>query len=158
MNQHGSVNGSSSFPILRGVKQGVILSAILFNCVLDIAFERWKARLTNEGLYIVWGLQRLTNTRYADDVLIYAKSLQELESMTEALIQELAAVGLVLNAKKIKILHIAFHDDRSDVDFVEIAGEFIRILHDDQVHRYLGRHLNLDPTKRINKEMTYRRK
>ena len=44
-NQHGSVNGSSSFPILRGVKQGDVLSAILFNCVLDIVFGRWKIRL-----------------------------------------------------------------------------------------------------------------
>ena len=30
IDQRGSVNGSASFPILRGVKQGDILSAILF--------------------------------------------------------------------------------------------------------------------------------
>lgn len=34
-----TVNGSFPFPIQRGVKQRHVLSAILFNCVLDIAFE-----------------------------------------------------------------------------------------------------------------------
>ena len=37
--QTGSVNGSRIFNILRGVRQGDVLSAIIFNCVLDIAFE-----------------------------------------------------------------------------------------------------------------------
>ena len=39
-NQSGSVHGSQFFSILRGGKQGDILSAILFNCILDLAFER----------------------------------------------------------------------------------------------------------------------
>ena len=78
--------------------------------------------------------------------------------MTESLIEELAAVRLVMNAKKTKILHTAFNDDRSDIDYVEIAGDLVRILHPDQVHRYLGRHLSLDESVRIVKEMAYRRK
>ena len=78
--------------------------------------------------------------------------------MIESLIEELAAVGLVMNAKKTKILHTAFNDDRNDVDYVEIAGDLVHILHPDQVHRYLGRHLNLDDGVRIGEEMTYRRK
>ena len=35
------------------------------------------------------GSDRLTITRYADDILLYAKSLVELEEMTEPLIKEL---------------------------------------------------------------------
>ena len=38
-NQSGTVNGSSIFPIQRGVKQGDTLNAILFNCILDLAFD-----------------------------------------------------------------------------------------------------------------------
>ena len=38
-NQRGSVHGSKEFHIQRGVKQGDTLSAILFNCVLDLAFK-----------------------------------------------------------------------------------------------------------------------
>ena len=41
-NQKASANGSSKFPIQRGVKQGDTLSVILFNCVLDIAFDTWR--------------------------------------------------------------------------------------------------------------------
>ena len=70
-----------------------MLSAILFNSVLDLAFERWKLKLKDEGLFIAQGMPRLTNTRYADDILIYAKSLEELVHMTELLISELRSVG-----------------------------------------------------------------
>ena len=47
--QHASVNDSSTFPITRDVKQGDVLSAILFNCVLHIAFEKWKQILLHEA-------------------------------------------------------------------------------------------------------------
>ena len=78
--------------------------------------------------------------------------------MIEVLAEELAAVGLIMNAEKTKILHTVFEDDRSDIDYVEIAGGLVRILRPDQVHRYLGRHLNLVASLRIDKEMAYRRK
>ena len=38
-NQMASVNGSSKFLIQRGVKQGDTPSAMLLNCVLDVAFD-----------------------------------------------------------------------------------------------------------------------
>ena len=70
-NQIGTGGESSPFKILRGVKQGDILSSIIFNCVLDIAFEDWKAQLSTEGFLIdnQRNSERLTNTRYADDIL-----------------------------------------------------------------------------------------
>ena len=87
--QHGRVNDSQQFPIERGVKQGDVLSAILFNCVIDVVFESWKHRLNYHGLYVAHGLPRLTNTRYTDDRLLYVKSLDELIHMSDLLIQEL---------------------------------------------------------------------
>ena len=38
-NQKASVNHSSEFPVQQGVKQGDTLSAIFFNCILDMAFD-----------------------------------------------------------------------------------------------------------------------
>ena len=90
-------------------------------------------------------------------MLLYAKSLQELERMTEILIEELAAVGLILNAGKTNILQTAYEDDRHDIDYVEVGKGFIRILHAGQVHRYLGRHLSLDPRTHIDQELAHRR-
>ena len=70
------------------MKQGDTLSAILFNCVWDISFDEWRLPLHTEGLFIGYGLPRLINTRYADDILLYAKSLDELQFMMESLMEE----------------------------------------------------------------------
>ena len=146
--QTGSTNGSKYVDITRDVKQGDVLSAILFNCVMDIVFERWKKKLSHEGLLIAPGLARLTNTRYADDILLYAKPLDELQRMTELLMIELEVVGLSMNAKKTKILHTPLEDELHDCDFADIEGEIVEIIQDDSWHRYLGRYFSLSPYKR----------
>ena len=61
--------------IQRGAKQGDIISPVLFNTGLEMALRRWKARLTHHGLLLKHGTDRLTNVRYAHDLIIYAKSL-----------------------------------------------------------------------------------
>ena len=155
--QTGSVNGSKSFSIERGIKQGDCLSAIIFNCVMDIAFAKWKLKLRHHGLFIGTGLERLTNTRYADDILLYAKSLSELTEMMELLIDELKQVGLQLNTKKTKILHTDIADDDHDVDFIDISGEFVSILHGGEFHRYLGRFLCLSQENRLDIEFKHRK-
>ena len=50
--QTGSANGSRSFDIMRGVKQGDTLSSLLFNAVIEHVFRRWKLRLAGEGWLI----------------------------------------------------------------------------------------------------------
>ena len=50
------------------------------------------------------GSPHLTNVRYADDEIVYAKSPYELEIMTEKLLDELRKIGLRFNATKIHIL------------------------------------------------------
>ena len=156
--QTGSANGSRTFNILCGVRQGDVLSAIIFNCVLDIALESWKTSLVREGLLLEGDSERLTNTRYADDILLYAKSLQELCRMAESLIRELQKVGLHLNADKSRILHSSSEDEGANKDYVEISGEFVRVLHGNNHHRYLGRQLCLSAAERVSIEFIYRKK
>ena len=48
-NQRGCVNGSYLFPIQRGVKQGDVLSSMLFNAGLESAFRIWQSKLRNHG-------------------------------------------------------------------------------------------------------------
>ena len=105
--QRGTVHGSRCFDIRRGVKQGDVLSTILFNCVLDVAFENWKVSLSREGLLTSLNEERLTNTRYADDILLYAKSLETLQHMAYLLTEELRKMGLGLSAEKNKNLTFA---------------------------------------------------
>ena len=101
-NQTGAVEGSMVFPIQRGVKQGDVLSPALFNAGFEEAIYCWKRRLTTHG-FDVGAQERLTNERYADDLLVYAKSLPELVCIIELLCEELGKVGLQSNGAKIKI-------------------------------------------------------
>jgi hypothetical protein len=72
-NQKGTVDGKTFFDIQRGVKQGDVLSAMLFNAGIEIVSRRWKARLVSEGFLLDVETERLTNVRYADDVLSFGK-------------------------------------------------------------------------------------
>ena len=79
----------------------------------------------------------MTNIRHADDIMLYAKSLNELEVMTEKFVNELRKIGLHLNDKKTKILICNPSKDDSTLNFTEILWEFVKILDDDESHKYL---------------------
>ena len=91
-----------------------MLTFLLFNCVLDAVIARWKARIGNSGVAIQMNEERLSNSRYVDDILVYAKSLHEAIAMIELLMEEFQRVGLSLNALKAKILNSPFNDDGDD--------------------------------------------
>ena len=99
----------------------------------------------------------MTNTRYADDMLLYAKSLRELDIMSTLLIEELAAVGLQLNAGKTRILHTEVQDEGFDLGYIEIADDFVQILEPHEFHRYLGRRVTLSASNRVDIEFKYRK-
>ena len=154
--QLGSANDSEDFPITRGVKQGDVLSSLLFNCVLDFAMNRWKLRIRHCGILIDDPNERLTDSRCADDTLIFAKALDEAILVLEVLIKELNRIGLNLNFLKTKIFHTAMTDDGHDVAFADIAGEIVEILDVDAYHRYLGKRLSLTNNGRSQIEVTHR--
>ena len=94
----------------------------------------------------------MTNTRYADDILLYAKSLDELSEMLHLLIDQLALVGLEVHEGKTKILT---SDASNSIDFVEIGGGIIEVLPFDKHHKYLGKHLIASP-ERASVELHHR--
>ena len=102
--QKGCVNGSYLFAIERGVKQGDVLSSMLFNAGLESAFRVWHSKLCNHGFLLSKEGTRLTNVRYADDIILFAKTEEELIEMVELLIEAFGDVGLELNAAKSKNL------------------------------------------------------
>ena len=83
-----------------------MLSPLLFNAVLEHAIQTWKDRLEGEGICLDENnlLERLTNIRYANDLILFAKSLGESQFMLESLVDVLRGYGLELNVKKTKIL------------------------------------------------------
>ena len=95
--------GNASFSVRRGVRQGDILSPLLFNAAFELVLQRWKRRLQSHGILLPPSPVRLTELRYADDLLLFGKSLDEVLFMLELLSSELSAVGLTINASKTKI-------------------------------------------------------
>ena len=76
--------------------------------------------------------------RYADDILLYTKSLEELTSMAEIMTEQLKKIGLPFNSQKTKMLHCNPELDKATIDFVELDDDFAKVLDDDESHRYLG--------------------
>ena len=70
---------SDVFPIKKGLKQGDVLSPLLFNCALDYAIRRVQE---NEDGLKVNGAQQLLV--YANDVNILGGSVRTVEKNREA--------------------------------------------------------------------------
>ena len=152
--QTGRVQGSQNFGINRGVKQGDVISPMLFSAGLELALSRWKLSLGNRGLDVggVSG-ERLTNVRYADDLIVYATSCSELCNMIESLCVELRRVGLHFNAAKTKILTT---EDRAGPAYVEIGDDMVEILFGSDTHVYLGRKVPGSLRQRADVELSHR--
>ena len=111
---------------------------MLFNACLEKALQRWKSTLTSQGIALdASNGDRLTNIRYADDILLFAKSWEEARGMLETLVEALREVGLEVNAKKTIIL--STHQPPETTTLCDTDVGFIEILHKHASHKYLGR-------------------
>ena len=140
---------SRKFTISRGTKQGDPISPSLFSAVLQHALvgtvQSWVGR--NLGLCLGSSASDiLTNLRFADDILLMAKSRNEVEVMLRDLKSAAAKVGLELHMGKTKILANKHARDSVDTEEIIVAGENLDILGADEVTMYLGRHLTLNRT------------
>jgi len=95
---------SRDIEILRGVRQGCVLSPMLFNVYSEHIF---KKALENSDKGILVNGQLLNNVRYADDTIIIAGSLEDLQELMIQVANTSAEYGLDLNAKKTKYMVIS---------------------------------------------------
>jgi hypothetical protein len=90
---------SESFEIRQGLRQGDVLSTLLFNVVLEVIVRR--ANLQTTGTIFNKETQLLA---YADDIVTVGKSQSAVPDAYLALEREAVKVGLKINEQKTKYM------------------------------------------------------
>lgn len=94
---------SEEILIQRGVRQGCILSPLLFNVYSEMIFKEALSK-TQIGININGVL--VSNIRYADDSLLLAETAEDLQTLFSVLHATCQKYGLEINIKKTKYMTI----------------------------------------------------
>ena len=121
--------------LLRGVKQGDVLSALLFCIVLMYVIDR---AFMNQNFGLKVGGKQLSNLGYADDLANLAKSIEQMIIMMKRLITCAQEVGLKVNFAKTKIMLIGPLANKT-ISSISVDNHEIQVV---STFEYLGRKLN----------------
>ena len=147
---------SRSFVIERGTKQGDPLSSLLFNALLEDVVRNVQRHWQSTKLGIPFGHNdgtSLTNLRFADDILLIAKSFTHVRNMLQDLSTEASKAGLEIHPDKTKILSNATRKQKARVPkLANINGMAIEVLPFHGSVKYLGRQLSFDNPNRTEVE------
>src|SRR6218665_1734655 len=87
--------------VKKGVRHGFVISPNVFNIMAEVVMREgmdgWEG-----GVHIAG--RRLTNLRYADDIVLLAESDEELQKIVNRLHQVGSEKGLLINMDKTKIM------------------------------------------------------
>ena len=116
---------SRFFVVETGVKQGCLLSGLLFVVIID-----WLMRQTTEGrdTGVAWvGEEILEDLDYADDLALTSEGIDDSQEKITRLVRRAKKVGLKVNVKKTKLLKVNCNDNREvrvGGDALEVVGDF----------------------------------
>ena len=125
---------------------------MLFNANLKATFRALVNLLKTKKKLLNTNKNNLSNLKYADDIMFFGKTVDEITRMVEISVEGFASVGLELNASKTKIITNAC----PDFDFVDIAGDMVEIIQEHSHHKYLGKYLSGETAFRGNIEVNHR--
>lgn len=122
--------------ILRGVRQGCILSPLIFNLYSE---EVFKEAFDGADMGILLNGERLNNIRYADDTVIFADNMNSLQQLINRINDVSNQYGLKININKTKFMVIS----------KETGGRYNLIINNKPIERvtqfsYLGTMINED--------------
>ncbi|PIO74748.1 hypothetical protein TELCIR_03237 [Teladorsagia circumcincta] len=102
------------FQIATGVRQGCILSPILFDICLDFVMKKTMEKVRTG---ISWsGQNRLTDLDFADDIALLAEDESKLQQVATCLDNEANMTGLRISAHKSKVMKVGF--DRAQLNII----------------------------------------
>ena len=102
---------SSRISCKQGVKQRDPLSPILFNFVVD-----WCSENLDPSNGFRWPEAMCNYLAFADDLVLFAESPQDLQSQLDRLVTALGSCGLTINAAKCSSMVFDVYDRHSFVD------------------------------------------
>jgi hypothetical protein len=114
---------------------------------VEHAMREWLRRLKSDGVRLKDG-PRLTNIRFADDLILYAHTKTELTRMVNTLVQEFGQIGLQLNVDKSKIIALQSEEEYVP-QYLRVGGGRIPVLESVARHKYLGVSIQGDATARV---------
>jgi hypothetical protein len=136
---------SKSFDICRGTKQGDPLSSLLFNSLLEHIFRSIKPGWNQKRFGVQMGTgdqSRLSNLRFADDVLLVGTSQRQITMMLSDMHVAALRFGLQLHPEKTKIMtNTTRKSGRGTCTKATIEGMDVSILPLSGCVKYLGRQL-----------------
>ena len=92
------------FQIGKGVRQGCILSACLFNLYAEYIMQNARLDEAQAGIKIAG--RNINNLTYADDTTVMAESKEELKNLLLKVKEESETAGLKLNIQKLRLWHL----------------------------------------------------
>ena len=77
---------SRTFDIFSGVRQGCVLSPRLFCAALELAMSECRLANPHGGVDLGDAMPRLLDLRFADDILIFANTKEEVQNLLDSLV------------------------------------------------------------------------
>ena len=137
---------SEIFDIQKGSKPGDPMSSLLFNTVLQYALknviQRWQKK---KGMGIYLSDQErdcLTNLRFADDVMLFATSKEQIRNMMCEFKDATEKVGLRIHPDKTKILSNQSSMNSDTKRYIEVGEMSFEILAKNESVKHLGQRIS----------------
>lgn len=127
---------SNPISIKRGVRQGDTISPKLFTAVLEDVIKTLAWDRTGINIHGVF----LSHLRFADDIVLFAETLEELQVMVESLYHASLKIGLKMNMSKTKVMT---NISSESIPTIMVGNEVLEVV---EQYVYLGHILSFDKT------------
>ena len=128
-------NIGEPFSTTVGVRQGCLLSPVLFNLFLE---NIMREVLDSFDSSVSLGGRIISNLRFADDIDLIAKSNQELQELTDRLADRSRAYGMEVSSVKSKVMVNSLDNATANIT---LNGETLEVV---ESFKYLGSTLTKD--------------